>query len=64
MAGAARRRSIDRRSNPDDSKPQLVKEVPQRRQSHSRKLSIDPSANATKVCIYVANCIILHISTC
>ena len=53
MVGAARRRSVDRRSNPDDSKPQLVKEVPQRRQSHSRKLSIDPSANASKVCTYV-----------
>ena len=64
MVGAARRRSVDRRSNPDDSKPQLVKEVPQRRQSHSRKLSIDPSANASKVCMYIANYIILRICAC
>lgn len=44
-AANSRRKSIDRRSSPDENKAtQLVKEVPpQRRQSQSRKLPIDPS---------------------
>ena len=49
----SRRKSIDRRSSPEENKThdKLTKEAPpQRRQSLSRKLPIEPSSNMPKVC--------------
>ena len=53
VAGAgtnSRRKSIDRHSSPEENKTQLAREVPpQRRQSQSRKIPIEPSSNMPKV---------------
>lgn len=59
----SRRKSIDRRSSPEDNKAQLMKEAPpQRRQSQSRKLPIDLPTNVPKV--HIGYTAYIDVTTC